>query len=421
MADDVFMSKRSGYAGLAALMAAVVLICGGIYLGVGAVKAKPAVRKPPAATPRWIGTWAASPVGIAPVVSVPGAPRGPHGRSVRNVVHTSIGGTAARVTVSNLYGTLPLRIAAVSLAVRAGDDGPEAVRGTLRPVTFGRATAATVAPGGQLVSDPVVLRIPYDGDLLVTVHTSAPGGPVTSHTHARQTSYIAEGDHTRDEAGDAYRTETRSWHHVTAVDVLTAEARGAVVAVGDSITDGVSSTPDANRRWPDVLADRLAGRYGVLNEGISGNRLLSHDRGPSTLGRFDRDVLSHSGARTVIVAIGINDLLRAPYTPTGDGVVTGLTELSRRAHARGLRVIGATLLPCGGHLRCTPAVEAERVKVNAAIRAGGIFDEVVDFDRALRDPYAPQRLRPVYDSGDHLHPSDAGYARMGASVDVKAL
>ncbi|NWF30078.1 SGNH/GDSL hydrolase family protein [Streptomyces sp. PKU-EA00015] len=414
------MSKRSGYAALAALVSAVVLICGGIYLGVGAVKAKPAVRKPPAATPLWIGTWAASPVGIAPVATVAGAPSGSHGRSVRNVVHTSIGGTAARVTVSNLYGTLPLRISAVSLAVRAGDDGPEAVRGTLRPVTFGRATGATVAPGGQLVSDPVVLRIPYDGDLLVTVHTPAPGG-VTSHTHARQTSYVAEGDHTRDEAGDAYRTETRSWHHVTAVDVLTAEARGAVVAVGDSITDGVSSTPDTNRRWPDVLADRLAGRYGVLNEGISGNRLLSQDRGPSTLDRFDRDVLSRSGARTVIVAIGINDLLRAPYTPPGDGVVTGLTELSRRARAQGLRVIGATLMPCGGHLRCTPAVEAERLEVNAAIRAGGIFDAVVDFDRALRDPYAPQRLRPVYDSGDHLHPSDAGYARMGASVDVKAL
>ncbi|MFF8843171.1 SGNH/GDSL hydrolase family protein [Streptomyces sp. NPDC015127] len=415
------MSKRQGYAGLAALMAAVVLICGGIYLGVGAVKDKPPVRTPAAAAPVWIGTWSAAPVGVAPLVTAPGIPSGRDGRSVRNVVHTSIGGTAARVTVSNLFGTLPLRISGVSLAVRAGDDGPDAVRGTLRPVTFDRAPGATVAPGGQLVSDPVVLRIPYDSDLLVTVHTSAPGGPVTSHPHARQTSYLADGDHTREEAGDAYTMETRAWHHVTAVDVLTSQARGAVVAVGDSITDGVSSTPDTNRRWPDVLADRLAGRYGVLNEGISGNRLLSHDRGPSTLDRLDRDVLSRSGARTVIVAIGINDVLRAPYATTGDGVVTGLTDLTRRAHAHGLRVIGTTLLPCGGHPRCTPAAETERVRVNAAIRSGGIFDAVVDFDRALRDPYAPHRLSPVYDSGDHLHPSDAGYARMGASVDTKAL
>ncbi|MBT2367002.1 SGNH/GDSL hydrolase family protein [Streptomyces sp. ISL-10] len=414
------MSKRQGYAGLAALMAAVVLICGGIYLGVGAVKDKPALRTPPAAAPVWIGTWSASPVGVVPPATANRAHGGRDGRSVRNVVHTSIGGTAARVTVSNLYGTLPLRISAVSLAVRAGD-GPEAVRGTLRQVTFGRAPGATVAPGGQLVSDPVVLRIPYDGDLLVTVHTPASGGAVTTHTQARQTSYLADGDRTRDEAGDAYTAQIRSWHHVTAVDVLTSEARGAVVAVGDSITDGISSTPDANRRWPDVLADRLAGRYGVLNEGISGNRLLSHDRGPSTLDRIDRDVLGRSGARTVIVAIGINDLLRAPYATTGESVVTGLTELSRRARAHGLRVVGATLLPCGGHLRCTPAVEAERIEVNEAIRSGGIFDAVVDFDRALRDPYAPQRLRTVYDSGDHLHPSDAGYARMGASVDTKAL
>ncbi|MEU1278196.1 SGNH/GDSL hydrolase family protein [Streptomyces sp. NPDC005805] len=413
------MNKRQGYASLAALMAAIVAICGGIYLGVGAVKDRPALRTPPAAAPVWIGTWAASPVVPAPADTPLGSPSGRDGRSVRNVVHTSIGGTAARVTLSNLYGTVPLHISAVSLAVRAG--GAAAVPGTVRPVVFDGAHTVTIAPGGHLVSDPVALRIPYDGDLLISVHTPAPGGPATMHPQARQTSYVADGDRTGDERGEAYTGRTTSWHHVTAVDVLTSQAQGAVVTVGDSITDGVSSTLDANLRWPDVLADRLGGRYGVLNQGISGNRLLTEGRGPSTLDRLQRDVLDRSGVRTVVVAIGINDLLREPYAPPAAEVVAGYRELAARARAEGLRVVGATVLPCGGHRFCTPAVQSARVEINKAIRAGGIFDAVVDFDRALRDPYAPQRLYPLYDSGDHLHPSDAGYARMAETVSLRTL
>jgi lysophospholipase L1-like esterase len=401
-------------------MTTVALICGGIYLGVGAAKNKPEVRTPPAAVPEWIGTWSASPVDAAPADSVVGTPSGRDGRSVRNVVHTSIGGTAARVTFTNLYGTEPLRITGASLAVRAGA-GPAAVEGSLRRITFGGAYEATVDPGGRIISDAVVLRIPYDDDLLVSVHTPGPDGPVTTHPYAVQTSYVAEGDATQDETGSGYEGRTNSWHHITAVDVLTSQARGAIVAVGDSITDGADSTPDSNQRWPDVLADRLGGRYGVLNQGISGNRLLEYGRGPSTLERFDRDVLARSGARTVIVAIGINDVLRKPHAPTAEHVTAGLTELADRARARGWRVIGATLTPCGGHPRCTAAAQAERLKINTSIRSGGIFDAVVDFDAALRDPYAPGRMKPVYDSGDHLHPNDAGYARMGSAVDPGAL
>ncbi|MGW0772463.1 SGNH/GDSL hydrolase family protein [Streptomyces sp. NPDC002835] len=414
------MNKRQGYVNLAALMTTVALICGGIYLGVGAVKKKPEVRTPPSAVPQWIGTWSASPVDAAPADSVVGTPSGRDGRSARNVVHTSIGGTAARVTFSNLYGTEPLRITGASLAVRAGA-GPAAVEGSLRRITFGGAYEVTVDPGGRIVSDAVVLRIPYDDDLLVSVHTPGPGGPVTTHPYALQTSYVADGDATQDETGAEYEDRTSSWHHITAVDVLTSQARGAIVAVGDSITDGALSTPGSNQRWPDILADRLGGRYGVLNQGISGNRLLEYGRGPSTLERFDRDVLARSGARTVIVAIGINDVLRAPHAPTAANVTAGLTELADRAHARGWRVIGSTLTPCGGHPRCTASAQAERLKINTAIRSDGIFDAVVDFDAALRDPYAPGRMRPVYDSGDHLHPSDAGYVRMGSVVDVGAL
>ncbi|HZX36983.1 MAG TPA: SGNH/GDSL hydrolase family protein [Streptomyces sp.] len=438
------MHKRRGYATLAALTVVVVLICGAIYLGVGAAQGRTTVRTPSAGPAVWVGTWSAAPVeaveaveAAAPVQAVQAVQaveaaatgtdmaRTTAGHSVRNVVHTSIGGVAARVTLSNLLGRRPLEIAHVSLAVRAGR-GPAAVPATLRRVTFQGAEAVTIAAGGQWVSDPVVLEIPYDGDLLVTVH--AADGPVTIHPRARQTSYVADGDRTQDAGGEAYTGRIRAWHHLTAVDVLTREARGAVVVVGDSITDGVTSTSDANRRWPDVLADRLAGRgaghYGVLNQGISGNRLLADGRGPSTLARFDRDVLARSGAKTVIVAIGINDLLHAsPYVPapTADTITAGFAELADRAHARGLRVVGATLLPCGGHHRCTRAVESVRDQVNATVRAGGIFDAVVDFDRALRDPYAPNRLLPRYDSGDHLHPSDAGYARMAKAVDPARL
>ncbi|MEV6398919.1 SGNH/GDSL hydrolase family protein [Streptomyces sp. NPDC051907] len=412
------MNKRHGYATLAALTAVVVLICCAIYLGVGAAQGRTAVRTPEAAAPAWVGTWAAS-----PATAVADSRRGrtyPAGQSVRNVVHTSIGGTAARITVTNLLGAEQLKIAQVSLALRA-DHGSAAVPGTLRRVTFGGAGSVVVAPGAQRLSDPVALQVPHDGDLLVTIHTPGPGGPVTSHPQARQTSYLAVGDRTQDVRGDAYTRQTPSWHHLASVDVLTPDARGAVVAIGDSITDGVTSTSDANVRWPDVLADRLGGRYGVLNQGISGNRLLTYGRGPSTLARFERDVLDQSGVSTVIVAIGINDLLRSPYGPTADRITAGLADLSRRAHARGLRVVGTTLLPCGGHYLCTPAVDAARIQVNSAVRKGRIFDAVVDFDRALRDPYSPYRMRPAYDSGDHLHPSDAGYLRMGRAVDLAQL
>lgn len=270
MSHDVLMHKRRGYASLAALTAVVLLISGAIYVGVGALKGRAAAGTTAARAAVWVGTWSAPPVEAA------GGGQGERGaRSVRNVVHTSIGGTAARLTLSNLLGRRPLTVAQVSLALRAGS-GADAAPGSLRQVTFHGLRGVTIAPGGQSVSDPVVLEIPYDGDLLVSVAT--PGGPVTVHPRARQTSYVADGDRTRDVGGQAYTSRIHTWQHVTAVDVLTREADGAVVAIGDSITDGTTATADANRRWPDVLADRLgrrgAPRYSVLNAGISGNRLL---------------------------------------------------------------------------------------------------------------------------------------------------
>ncbi|MGW6235586.1 SGNH/GDSL hydrolase family protein [Streptomyces sp. NPDC055094] len=437
------MTRHHGYALLGALVAVVAMVCGVIITGYGLLDGaggsradgsradadgsgdRPQGRTPvgtaaPAFAGNWTGTWAAAPSGAEP-----GAPDGHPGRSIRNVVHTSIGGTSVRITFSNLYSPAPLLIGGASVAVGEGGGGPEAVAGTMRQLTFGRRAAVTVPPGGQIVSDPVALRVPYAGDLLVTLHTPRGGGPVTYHRHALQTSYLADGDRTRDLDATAYTPSRRVWRYLTAVDVLNREARGAVVAFGDSITDGVGSGYDANRRWPDVLAARLRDRHiGVLNEGIGGNRVLSDAsvlrNGASGLDRFQRDVLDRAGAKTVVIDLGINDILRGGETDPAR-ITAGLRELAQRAKARGLRVIGSTLTPFGAHRGYNATTESVRDRVNEEIRSGRVFDEVVDFDKAVRDPYAPDRIRPVYDSGDGLHPSEAGYRVMGRYLSVRLL
>ncbi|GAA1177136.1 SGNH/GDSL hydrolase family protein [Streptomyces hebeiensis] len=374
----------------------------------------------PASADAWVGTWAAAPAGVEPR-----APIGHPGSTIRNVVHTSIGGTSVRVTLSNLYSPRALLIGHASVAVGDGNGGAQAAPGTMRRLTFGRNQAVTIPAGGQIVSDPVRLRVPYDGDLLVTLHTPAAGGPVTYHPHAAQTSYMAVGDRTEDPAGASYAPSSRVWRYLTAVDVLNRDARGAVVTFGDSITDGVGSTPDTNRRWPDVLADRLRDQHiGVLNEGIGGNQVLGDGTraraGSSGISRFQRDVLDRSGAKVVVIDLGINDILRGRETdPTR--ITNGLKNLTRQAHARGLRVVGSTLTPFGAHRGYNEVTESVRERVNEEIRSGRVFDAVVDFDRVIRDPYAPDRVRPLYDAGDGLHPSDAGYRAMGRHLSLQTL
>lgn len=223
----------------------------------------------------------------------------------------------------------------------------------------------------------------------------------------------------------SYRTRSPYWRYVSGVDVFSARAAGAVVFLGDSITDGLTSTFGANRRWPDYLSDRLSAsadrrlRLGVLNQGISGNRVLRDGvagDNPSALRLLDRDALSQTGVRTMIVELGINDIIRPPQEADADAVVAGLRQIVARGHARGIRVIGGTLLPFEGHRRFGPATEAVRQRVNAAIRSGTVYDAVIDFDKALRDPYRPTRMRAGFDSGDHLHPGDAGFRRMAEAV-----
>ncbi|MBH5335105.1 SGNH/GDSL hydrolase family protein [Streptomyces pactum] len=428
------LPRRPARAVFAVLAAVAVLVPAAIHLspgggpGVRSAAAPPAPGAvAPASSGAWVGTWA-----TAPSAPEPRSWDGYAGMSIRNVVHTSIGGTGVRIHLSNLYGARPLAFTHVSVAVAATDGGPAAVPGTLRRLTFAARTSVTVPAGRTTVSDPVPLTVPAAADLLVSTYSPAPSGPVTYHPHARQTSYLARGEHTLDHRGTAYTEQSPSWRYLAAVDVRSEEAQGAVAVLGDSITDGVTSTPGANHRWPDFLAARLrdepgAPRYGVLNAGISGNRVLTDGNpyrrsNPSGLSRFERDVLARAGVRAVVIELGINDILRDPRLATGpEPLLAGLRQLTRQAHARGLRVTGGTLTPFQGYRRHRPGLEELRQRVNREIRAGTVFDAVVDFDRALRDPARPLRLLPAYDSGDHLHPSDAGYRAMAHALDLDVL
>ncbi|MGP4003858.1 SGNH/GDSL hydrolase family protein [Streptomyces sp. 8N706] len=418
---------------LAAFAAVVIVISTAIFTGgtgreksLGSTTAKSRNGAAPASAGNWVGTWATS-----PAAAEPNTPDGYADMSIRNVIHTSIGGNAARIHLSNLYGNRPLTISHASLAVAASPSNPTAAQGTMRRLTFAGNAYVTVPIGQSVVSDPTRLDVPEAADLLVTTYSPTPSGPVTYHPHARQTSYLARGDRAEDPAGTAFTEQTPSWRYLTGVDVLTSKASGAVVTLGDSITDGITSTAGTNRRWPDFLAARLrtepgAPRYGVLNQGISGNRVLTDGNrfppdNPSALNRVERDVLAGTGVKAVVVELGVNDILRTPHETDPEKISDGLRRLVQQMHARGLRVIGGTLMPFGGHRGFTPQLNAVREQVNAEIRAGRVFDEVVDFDEALRDPAAPQRLLPRYDSGDHLHPSDAGYAAMARALVLEHL
>ncbi|MGW1723149.1 SGNH/GDSL hydrolase family protein [Streptomyces sp. NPDC002306] len=438
------MTRRHGCALLSAIIALVVALSAAIYAAVaadgGAASARNGLAAAPAGAPYdsaapasagvWVGAWSTAPSGAEPNTEA----NGMAGRSVRNVVHTDVGGTRARITLSNYYGTRPLTVTHGSIAVAVADTAA-AVPGTMRRLTFAGALSVVIPPGGRTVSDAVLLPVPQGADLLVTTYSPTSAGPVTFHEHARQTSYLAEGDRTEDVTATAYGEQTDHWRYLTAVDVLSDGSHGTVVALGDSLTDGVTSTEGANRRWTDVLSDRLRAaaasgadvpRYSVVNEGISGNRVLADGPGrpaDNTSGpnRFGRDVLERPNVKVVVIDLGVNDILRSERRADLETVLDGLRTLVGRAHARGIKVVGATLMPFHGHARYTDTREEVRQEVNAEIRAGKVYDAVVDFDKALRDPYDPRALRPNYDSGDHLHPSDQGYRAMADAFDLADL
>lgn len=428
------MTRNMGYALLAGLAAIVVLVSTAMFIGVGSDdgglggdssgSGDPAS---PASAGAWTGTWAA-----APAAAEPRTNDGFTNMSIRNVVHTSVGGTGARIKLSNLYGTRPLTVSHATLALAAAPSNPTAASGTMRRLTFGNDPTVTIPAGGAITSDAVRLNVPHSADLLVTTYSPQPSGPVTYHPYARQTSYVAHGDRADDAAGTAFAQQSPYWRYLTGVDVWSNETRGAVAVLGDSITDGITSSPGANRRWTDFLAERLrtergAPRLSVLNGGISGNRVLvdgtrfSPNNGPSGMSRMERDALTQTGVKTVVVELGLNDIVKPPRQRDPQRIVDGLRDIVRQAHGRGLKVIGGTLTPFGGHRGDEPRLNVIRQQVNDQIRAGKVFDSVVDFDAALRDPAHPNRLRPAYDSGDHMHPSDNGYRAMAHALDLRTL
>jgi lysophospholipase L1-like esterase len=370
----------------------------------------------------WTGTWAAATSGRQPV--------GPWtDRTLRLVVHTSAGGPRVRLRFDNTFAAAPVRIGAATVARQA--EGA-AARGAPVPLSFEGATAVEIPAGAQVFSDPLDFEVPEDANLLVSFHLPGTVAEAPVHRLAVQRSYVSEpGDHTTQDGPAAYTSVLTSWPLLTGVDV--AGGPGSVVLLGDSITDGTASTGDANRRWPDVLATRLLRQqevphYGVLNQGISGNRVaadvypgdgvFASPSGVSATHRFDRDVLAQTSARTAVLFQGVNDVR---WGATAEQVIAGLREMAGRGHERGLRMLAATIVPCEGEARCTAAADAERVAVNAWIRDAGVFDGVLDFDGVVRDPDRPARLLPAYDSGDHLHPGDAGLAAVAESVDLRLL
>jgi lysophospholipase L1-like esterase len=361
------------------------------------------------------------------------------------VVRVSKGGTALRIRLSNRYGTSPLRVAGATVA-RSGD-GAAIEPGSVRQLTFRGRISPTVPAGSEVASDPTLLRTRPLEKLTVTMYFATPSGPATFHEGGLTTTYRANGNHLRDLGGEAYAGETsHSWYYLAGVDVAGGRDRahpghdssaGTIVALGDSITDGAISTPGADNRYPDELAERLAaaGRpAGVVNAGINGNKLRTDSTclGESALNRFARDVLDQPGIRTVIVLEGINDIGMAGQPDTGCGaspvvtaaeIIDAHRRLIRAAHAAGVRVIGATLTPVKGNEfgYDTPHNEEIRDTVNHWIRTSGAYDAVADFDRALADPAEPDAMLPAYDAGDHLHPNDAGMKAMAAAIDLDTL
>jgi len=342
--------------------------------------------------------------------------------SYRLVVHTSVAGDTPRIRLSNAFGDRPLTFDSVYAGVQS--TGAELVHGSNRRLTFGGARSVTVPAGATAYSDPLPGQLPAATNLVVSLHTGQAAGPATGHGMAMQTSYAATGVHTAEEGAANWTERIGSWLYLDAVTVRTGTDTSAVVALGDSITDGWQSTTDLNRRWPDYLARRLQKAdipvKGVANEGISGNKVLADGAGQSALHRLQRDVLSHPGVRTVFLFEGVNDI-KAHTGVTAEDMIDGYREIVERAHAAGKCVVGATIAPFKGWSEWDAAAESVRAQVNQFIRESGELDAVTDFDRILRSPYDPERILPFFDGGDHLHPNDKGMQAMADAVDLGSL
>ena len=386
----------------------------------------------------WLASWTASPQAVwgSDFLFPSNVPAVLQGHTVRQVARLSVGGPRVRIVLSNAYGKVPLRIGTATVALA---DAASAIRpDSLRTLTFAGQPSATMSPGAPLVSDPVELFVPDLARLTVSIHLPQASPVSTFHWDGREAAWIAPHDQTRviriDDAPGVQTTTARLL--LSAIEVEAAPAAQTVAILGDSITDGASASLGIDARWPDFLAARLAPQgVAVINAGISGGRLLSDGMGVNALARFERDVLAQPGVRTVVVLLGINDIswpgtAFAPreQRPTLEELTSGYVQLIAQARSRGVRVVGATLTPFAGALPGTPLSDyyqldkdALRLQLNAWIRGSGHFDAVLDFDAWMRDPANPLRLLPAYDSGDHLHPGDAGNRALAEGIDLSLL
>lgn len=400
-----------------------------------------------AAGAEWVGTWGAAPEPPSPALGpIPGSPSFSD-QTVREWVRISAGGERLRIRFTNEYGTKPLVIGAAQVALTDAQGAVEA--GTARPILFGGRSSAVIPAGSPFVSDAVDLPAKPFATLSISIYLPQSTGPCTCHGLGMQMAYVSgSGDFVGKPFVPVRTMQARAF--ISRIDVESARPAKTIVVVGDSISDGVGSTLNANRRWPDLLAERLArrrGRYawGVVNMGISGNRVLDDGMGQSALARFDRDALSVPGVSYVIIFEGVNDLgisygrmaaggamakaangavakyfaaLVPAHKATAQALIEGYRQLIERAHEAGIKVIGATITPYGGATYYSPEGEAQREAINHWIRTGGAFDGVLDFDAALRDPAKPTQIATALQAGDHLHGSDAGYEALARSVNL---
>jgi lysophospholipase L1-like esterase len=382
---------------------------------------------PATAAPHWAASWAASQQIPEPANSI--APADMTDATLRQIVHLSIGGRQLRVHLSNAFGTAPLHITAAHIARPVSPASAAIVAGSDTPLLFSGKADVTIPAGAEYVSDPVDFPVTPLSDLAVTIHYDVAPAQETGHPGSRSTSYLVHGDEVSQADLPGAKT-CDHWYQLSAVDV--AADAPVIVALGDSITDGHNAITNANDRWTDVLAKRLVAAHrniAVINEGIGGNHLLTDGLGPNTLARFDRDVLTPVGVRYVILLEGINDLGKLGLEPTSTpadhealvaGIIGAYQQIVLRAHAHGIKVIGATIMPFIGsqYYHPGPANEADRLAVNRWIRMPGNFDAVVDFDALMRDPSNPGLLAPDLGSSDNLHPTPLGYAAMGNAIPL---
>jgi lysophospholipase L1-like esterase len=379
----------------------------------------------------WVASWAASQQIPEPNNAL--APDDLRDATLRQVVHLSIGGTELRVRLSNRFGIAPLVFASVHVAEPVSPGSARIVAGTDKAVTFFGSTEVTVPAGADYISDPIALAAAPLSSLTITLCLETPPARQTGHPGSRATSYLAHGNLVS--AADLPGAQTvEHWYFISAVDVAAPEDAASIATFGDSITDGHGATTNGNDRWPDVLAKRLQAspqtrNLAVINLGTGGNRLLLDGLGPNALARLDADVLAQAGVRYMIVLEAVNDLgmltrdgdvPKAEHAAMVHQILAAFEQIIARAHAHGIKVVGGTIMPFVGSnfYHPGPNTEADRQAINEWIRAAGHFDAVVDFDQVMRDPEHPEQLALKFDSGDHLHPSPAGYAAMAEAVPL---